>query len=96
MEEINSNVNRLEPEKIYSIVTGMTRSAEQLETGHKTISQFEHMRGFYAGLLKISLSPSSNDSEVKLSGSMLLNYLRRNWDNESCVSVEEKMVKGLI
>lgn len=90
--EDNSNAKTIETEKIYSIVNEMTKRSDQLEIGHTIVKQFEHLRGFYIGLLKICLNQNSSDANVKLSGSLLMNYLRRNWDNEAFVSVEEKMV----
>lgn len=93
MEDSNSQAKTLENERINRMITEMTKSGEQLQIGHKLIYQFENLRGFYTGLLKIALNQNSSDSEVKLSGSLLVNYLRRNWDNEAFVSVEEKMVR---
>lgn len=71
----------------------MLKDPHKLSQGHKFLSQYEKCPGFYISLLKIVFlsEPNSQKSLIKLSSSILLNYLRNNWSDENYITLEEKM-----
>lgn len=89
--QINPTKEKINPNKINQIITDMTTNPHLLSKGHLIITELEHSQGFYLSLLQIVFNPMTSTLKQKLSSSILLNYLRKNWSDESFIGINEKM-----
>ena len=83
----------------------MLKNPDKLSKGGKIISKLEIIPGFYISLLNIALNITNyintenntniNKAEakslIKMSASILLNYLTKNWNDENFINLKEKM-----
>ena len=93
------------PDYIQNILYEMLKDPNKLSKGHKTMAKLEVIPGFYLSLLNISLNitnyinkDNNNNKEkaeakslVKMSSTILLNYLTKNWNDENYIQLKEKM-----
>ncbi len=99
MEDNNTNINNnantdseiVTPIIMKQIVQEMISDPKKLESGYSLFTKIEYCRGFYISLLSIVLDESSKKSEIKFASSVFLNFIRRNWCDDSFICIEEKM-----
>lgn len=82
---------KLSPEDIHNMLTDMINSPHKLSIGHRIFAQYETTKGFYSALLANVLNGSNQRSLIKLSSSVLKNYLTKNWGDENFIGLEEKI-----
>ena len=81
----------LTPENINFMIDEMISNPKKLSQGHILITKYEIIKGFYISLLQIALNENTQKSKIKLSASILMNYLRKNWSDDNFICLEEKM-----
>lgn len=99
MEENNTNLTNntsteseiVTPLIMKQIVYEMINDPKKLESGYSLFTKIEYCRGFYISLLSIVLDETSKKNEIKFASSVFLNFIRRNWCDDSFICIEEKM-----
>jgi hypothetical protein len=99
MEDNNTNVTNntntdseiVTPIIMKQIVQEMINDPKKLESGYSLFTKIEYCRGFYVSLLSIVLDNNSKPSEIKFASTVFLNFIRRNWCDDSFICIEEKM-----
>lgn len=98
MEEINLNSNNANNESeivtpliMKQIVQEMINDPKKLESGYSLFTKIEYCRGFYISLLSVVLDENSKKSEIKFASTIFLNFIRRNWCDDTFICIEEKM-----
>ena len=89
MENINEEVVTFEIMK--QIINEMCFDNTKLQEGYSLFTKIEFVRGFYTSLLTIVYDKDSRTNEIKLSSSVLMLFLRRNWSDYNYMSLQEKM-----
>jgi hypothetical protein len=90
-DNVNIDSELINPEVMLNIIQDMIRNPSQLASGFNIFSTIQGCRGFYISLLKIILESNSSNSEIKLASSVILNFLRKNWSDESGIFPDEKL-----
>lgn len=87
----NNEQETVTPDIMKKIIEDLLSNPNKLSNGYSLFANLECCRGFYTSLLFIVLNNQSSKNEIKLSSSVLLNFLRRNWNDDNFISIEEKM-----
>ena len=100
MEE-NNNQNKItrnviEFNKMEEMIDTMTKDPYSLKKGYNIFLEIEKHRNFYVNLLQIIFSGKHTEQHVKLSCSVLKNFLIKNWSDDSCITNEERLVCFLV
>lgn len=90
-QKISENDETVSPEIMRNILYDMITNPAKLEKGYSLFTNIEQCRGFYVSLLFIVLDKKSSSNEIKLASSVLFNFLRKNWADDTFITVEEKM-----
>lgn len=90
-DNVNIDSELINPEVMLNIIQDMIRNPSQLASGFNIFSTIQGCRGFYISLLKIILESNSSNSEIKLASSVILNFLRKNWSDETGIFPDEKL-----
>jgi hypothetical protein len=91
-QEQGTQRSAIEYEIIESTLINMSRDPNLLKNGYTQISLYEKNRNFYLNFLKVIFSSECTQNVKKLGASTLKIFLTKNWNDDSYITNEERLV----
>ena len=85
------STNQLTKASLSTLLSQMINDSSLLANGYNVLSKYETCNGFYCYLLEIGLLSMESKALKKLSTSVFLTFLFKNYSNENSISDNEKL-----
>ena len=80
----------MELSELKQIISELIKDPQKLSKGYESLSKYESYTNFYINLLKIAFE-TANDVERKLSASIFLTFITKNYTNDKNISNDERL-----